>query len=151
MAEWLIWLILAVALGAAELFTLTAALGILAGAALVTAGLAAVGLPLAGQLAAFTVIAAAGVAVGRPVIRRLTRRPPPRRFGVDALIGRSALVTREVTGLDGRVRIGGEEWSARAYDESQVIPVGAKVDVMEITGSTAVVYPGEDPWKSLPP
>jgi membrane protein implicated in regulation of membrane protease activity len=150
-AEWLIWLILAAALGAAEIFTLTAALGMLAVAALVTAGLAAAGLPLPAQLAAFTVIAAAGVALSRPVVRRIARRPPPRRFGVDALIGRPALVTREVTGLGGRVRIGGEEWSARAYDENLVIPVGAKVDVMEVAGSTAVVYPGEDPWKSLPP
>src|SRR5262245_15516348 len=135
MAEWLIWLILAAALGAAEIFTLTAALGMLSVAALVTAGLTAAGLPLPAQLTAFTVIAAAGVALSRPVARRLTRRPPRGRFGVDALIGRPALVTREVTGLGGRVRIGGEEWSARAYDESQVIPVGAKVDVMEIAGS----------------
>ena len=37
----------------------------------------------------------------------------------------------------------GEEWSSRAYDESQVIPVGAKVDVMQIDGATALVYPRE--------
>jgi len=43
----------------------------------------------------------------------------------------------------GRVRIGGEEWSSRAYDESLVIPVGTKVDVMQIDGAIALVYPRE--------
>jgi membrane protein implicated in regulation of membrane protease activity len=151
MDHWLIWLIAAAALGVAEIFTLTAALGVLAAAALITAGLAAIGLALAAQLVAFTILAVAGVALVRPAVRRLTRRPPPHRFGVDALIGEQALVTREVTGLGGRVRIGGEEWSARAYDDTQVIPVGARANVMEIAGSTAVVYPEEGPWKSQPP
>jgi membrane protein implicated in regulation of membrane protease activity len=62
---------------------------------------------------------------------------------VEALIGKSAYVVQEVTGRDGRVRIGGEEWTARAYDETVVIPAGAIVDVMQIDGATAVVYPRE--------
>jgi membrane protein implicated in regulation of membrane protease activity len=52
----------------------------------------------------------------------------------------------EVTGREGRegrVRIGGEEWSARSYDETLVIPPGATVDVLEISGSTALVHPRE--------
>jgi membrane protein implicated in regulation of membrane protease activity len=79
------------------------------------------------------------------------RRSPRPQFGVDALVGKSALVTSEVTRVDGRVRIGSDEWSARSYDETQVIPVGAIVDVMEIAGSTAVVYPVEEPWRSQQP
>ena len=50
---------------------------------------------------------------------------------------------QEVTGRDGRVRIGGEEWTARAIDDSLVIPAGATVDVLQIDGATAVVYPRE--------
>ena len=151
MDDWMIWLIAAVTLGIAEIFTLTAALGMLAVAALITAVLATAGLPLAAQLVAFTILAVAGVALLRPAVRRLTRRPPPRKFGVDALIGTQALVTKEVAGLGGRVRIGGEEWSARAYDDTHVIPAGARVNVMEIAGSTAVVYPEEGSWNSQPP
>jgi len=50
----------------------------------------------------------------------------------------------EVNEHSGRVRIDGEEWSSRPYlDESLVIPVGAKVDVMQIKGATALVYPRE--------
>ena len=67
---------------------------------------------------------------------------------MDALIGKPAQVLREVTGTDGLVRIGGEEWTARAYDETLAIPVGTVVDVMEIKGSTAIVYPRENPWTS---
>ncbi len=40
----------------------------------------------------------------------------------------------------GRVRIGGEEWSARAYMEDQVFEPGARVEVVKIEGATALVY-----------
>jgi membrane protein implicated in regulation of membrane protease activity len=152
MDEWLIWLIFAVVLGIAEIFTLTAALGILGGAALITVGVAAIGLPLPVQLLVFTVASTAGVVLLRPAVTRYMHRPQLTRFGVDALIGKPAYVIHEVSGVDGRVRIGGEEWTARAYpgtyDDALVIPAGTVVDVMEIDGSTALVYPREGPWKS---
>ncbi|GAA3130957.1 NfeD family protein [Planomonospora alba] len=144
MEDWVIWLVLAVVLGVAEIFTLTTALGLLGGAALV-AGLAAlIGLPVPLQLIVFAGALGAGVAVVRPIAKRHLRPlPPGQRFGVQALIGKTAYVTSEVTGRGGRIRIGGEEWSARAYDETLVIPAGAAVDVMEIEGATALVYPRE--------
>ncbi|WP_406005754.1 NfeD family protein [Streptomyces sp. NBC_00637] len=141
MDPWLIWLIAAAVLAAAEIFTLTAALGMLSAAALVTAGSAAVGLPLPFQFLLFTVLAVVSVLFVRPVALRHVLRPPAQRFGVDALIGRAAYVVSEVTGRGGRVRIDGEEWTARAYDETLVIPPGKTVDVMEISGATAIVYP----------
>lgn len=140
---WLMWLIAAAALAAVEIFTLTAALGMLAGAALVAAGSAAAGLPLPLQLLVFTVVAVSAVLFVRPVVLRHMSRPQGARFGVDALVGRSAYVLAEVTGAGGRVRIGGEEWTARAYDETSVIPPGTTVDVIEINGATAYVYPRE--------
>jgi membrane protein implicated in regulation of membrane protease activity len=143
MEVWLIWLVVAVLLGVAEAFTLTAALGVLGAAALVTAGLAAVGLPLALQFVVFAVAAGLGVVLVRPIALRHMSLPPSQRFGVDALVGKRAFVVREVTDRDGRVRIDGEEWTARAFDESLVIPVGAAVDVMRISGTTAFVYPRE--------
>ncbi|MEW9532475.1 NfeD family protein [Microbispora sp. NPDC049125] len=141
MDSWIVWLILAAALGVAELFTLTAALGLLSIAAFLTAGVALVGLPPALQLAVFVIASSAGLLGVRPIARRHIRQPPLQRFGVSSLVGRPAYVTAEVTGRDGRVRIGGEEWSARAYDETLVIPTGATVDVIEIEGATALVYP----------
>jgi len=143
MDEWVIWIILAVVLGVAEIFTLTAALGLLGVAALLTAGTAALGLPVGLQLLVFALASTAGLVVVRPIARRHIAQPQLRRFGVEALVGKPAYVLSEVTGREGRIRIGGEEWSARAYDETLVIPTGATVDVIEIEGATALVYPRE--------
>ncbi|MFJ1973846.1 NfeD family protein [Streptomyces sp. NPDC087903] len=141
MDPWLIWLIVAAVLAVAEIFTLTAALGLLSAAALVTAGSAAVGLQLPLQFLVFTIVATVTVVFVRPVALRHLLRPQAERFGIDALVGKVAYVVSEVTGRGGRVRIDGEEWTARAYDETLVIPPGKTVDVMEISGATAIVYP----------
>jgi membrane protein implicated in regulation of membrane protease activity len=140
-----IWVVLAVLLGVAEIFTLTGALGLLAVGALAAAGAAALGLGPFAQFAIFAVVSVAGLVGVRPLVKRQLRprHGPQHRFGVAALVGRQARVVQEVTGHTGRVRIGGEEWSARAYDETLVIPAGATVDVIEIEGATALVYPRE--------
>ncbi|MFB9352085.1 NfeD family protein [Streptomyces heliomycini] len=138
---WFVWLLAAAVLGVAEFFTLTLVLGLLAGAALVAAVVAGVGVGLLGQLVALGVAAAAGLVVVRPVALRHRERQPLVREGSDALIGKRAEVVQEVTATRGLIKLSGEEWSARALDESLVIPVGALVDVMEIEGATAVVHP----------
>ncbi|MER8220732.1 NfeD family protein [Streptomyces sp. NPDC094143] len=138
---WFVWLVAAAALGAAEFFTLTLVLGLLAGAALVAAVVAGVGIGLLGQLVALGAAAAVGLVVIRPVALRHMDQQPLTREGSDALIGRRAEVMQEVTATRGLIKLSGEEWSARALDESLVIPVGALVDVMEIEGATAIVYP----------
>ncbi|MEU4727455.1 NfeD family protein [Streptomyces sp. NPDC023588] len=143
MEPWLMWLIAAAVLAVAEVFTLTAALGLLAAAASVTAGCAALGLALPLQFLVFTLVATLSVLFVRPFALRHLLPLQEARFGVDALVGKAAYVVTEVSGRGGRVRIDGEEWSARAYDETLVIPPGTTVDVMEIRGSTALVYPRE--------
>jgi membrane protein implicated in regulation of membrane protease activity len=141
---WVIWLIAAVGLIVLEIFTLTAAVGILGGAALITALTAGLGAPVPVQLVVFSGAAVAGVAVLGPVARRHLMGPRGGApFGVDAVVGKPGYVLQEVTGRDGRVRIGGEEWSARAVDDTVVIPAGATVGVLQIDGATAVVYPRE--------
>jgi membrane protein implicated in regulation of membrane protease activity len=140
-----VWVVLAAVLGVAEIVTLTAALGLLAAAALAAAGAAALGLGPFAQFAVFAAVSI-GLLIGvRPLVKRQLRPRygPQHRFGVAALVGRQARVVQEVTGHAGRVRIGGEEWSARAYDETLVIPAGTTVDVIEIEGATALVYPRE--------
>ena len=67
------------------------------------------------------------------------RLPALSRTGTDALIGRKGVVTRQVDRHGGRVRIGGEEWSARSYLEDQVLAEGQTVDVIQIEGATALV------------
>lgn len=140
---WVIWLIFAVLLGVAEIATLTAALGLLGGAALIASGAAAVGLPIPLQLVVFVAAATAGVVLLRPVARRHMAAPQRHDIGLAALVGKPAYVLREVNGRDGRVRIGGEEWTARTIDDSTVIPTGATAAVLHIDGATVVVYPRE--------
>ncbi|MEU2979934.1 NfeD family protein [Streptomyces hirsutus] len=141
MDPWLIWLIVAAVLAVAEIFTLTAALGMLSAAALVTAGSAALGLSPPFQFLVFAVVATVTVLFVRPLAVRHVLQPQVARFGIDALVGKAAYVVSEVSGLDGRVRIDGEEWTARSYDETLVIPPGKTVDVIKISGTTAFVYP----------
>ena len=143
MESWVVWLILAAVLGVAEVMTTTLAFGLIAVGALVAAIASALGAGLPIQLIAFAVAAGAGVGVVRPIAVRHIKQPPPLRTGTSALVGRSAKVVEEVTDDGGQVRIGGELWSARPYDESQVIPVGSTVDVFAIEGATALVHPRE--------
>jgi membrane protein implicated in regulation of membrane protease activity len=138
---WIVWLIVAAAFGVAELLTTTFALGIIAVAALVAAVVGGVHAALPFQLLAFVVAAGAGLGFVLPVARRHIKQPPLLKTGTAALIGKTARVLEEVTAQGGRVRIGGEIWTARPYDESLIIPVGAAVDVMQIEGATALVYP----------
>jgi membrane protein implicated in regulation of membrane protease activity len=143
MGSWIAWLIVAALLGVAEIMTATLAFGLLAVAAVVAAIVGGAGLGLPFQLAAFAVAAGAGLGVVRPLAVRHIRQPPVLRTGTSALVGRSATVLEEVTPLAGRVRIGGEVWSARSFEESQVIPAGSTVDVFAIEGATALVHPRE--------
>ncbi len=143
MGSWIVWLVLAAVLGAAELMTAALAFGLLAAAAAAAAIFGGVGFGLPFQIGAFAVTAGTGLGVVRPLAVRHIRQPPLLRSGTPALVGRSATVVEEVTALGGRVRIGGEVWSARSYDESQVIPAGSTVDVFAIEGATALVHPRE--------
>jgi membrane protein implicated in regulation of membrane protease activity len=140
---WIVWLIVAVVLGAAEIMTTTLAFGLVAAAAAVAAVVGVAGGNVALQFGAFVVASAAGLGLVRPFALRHIRQPPALRTGTAALVGRTAVALDEVSEHGGRVRIGGEEWSARPYDETLVIPAGAKVDVMKIEGATALVYPRE--------
>jgi membrane protein implicated in regulation of membrane protease activity len=142
--SWIIWLIVAAVLGVAELVTTTFAFGLIAVAAVVAAVVGVFHLDLALQLVAFVLAAGAGLGFVRPIAIRHVKQPPALRTGAAALVGRSAIVLEEVNEHSGRVRIDGEEWSSRPYlDDSLVIPVGTKVDVMQIKGATALVYPRE--------
>jgi membrane protein implicated in regulation of membrane protease activity len=143
MESWIVWLVLAAVLGVAEVMTTTLALGLIAAGAVVAAVVGAAGVGLPFQLAAFGVASAAGLVLVRPIAMRHIKQPPVLRTGTSALVGRSAKVLEEITDEGGKVRIGGELWSARPYDESQVIPVGSTVDVFAIEGATALVHPRE--------
>ncbi|MGI8680588.1 MAG: NfeD family protein [Mycobacteriales bacterium] len=139
MPAWVFWVVAAAALGVAEILSLTLVLGLLAAAALVAALVALVGGGLALQILAFALGSLGLLTVVRPVARKHLRNPQELRSGTAALIGTSGVVVERVDRSSGLVKIGGETWSARAYDETSVIEPGARVEVARIQGATALV------------
>jgi membrane protein implicated in regulation of membrane protease activity len=137
---WQAWLALSIGLGLAELLSLDLMLLMLATGALVGMVTGLIGLPVAVQI-----LAAVGTSVGmlalvRPSIVKRFHSGPELRHGHEKLVGRQGVVVDEVTVQGGQIRIGGELWSARAFDEFEVIEPGAAVDVFEIRGATALVH-----------
>jgi membrane protein implicated in regulation of membrane protease activity len=90
----------------------------------------------------FVAVSAIVVMALRPVAHRHRRLPPPIRTGAAALVGRTAMVLERIANDEGVgcVRIdGGEVWTARSFDDDEVIEAGQKVHVVEIRGATALV------------
>ncbi len=141
MPDWLIWMIVAVALAAGEIFTPGAFfLGPVALAAL-AAGIAALaGAGAIAEVIVFIVGSVASLALIRPIAKSHIRMPAQFRTGTAALEGAKAVVLQRVDSDGGRVKIGGEEWSARAYMEGQAFEAGTRVEVVKIEGATALVY-----------
>jgi membrane protein implicated in regulation of membrane protease activity len=138
---WLIWAIAAVLLSVGEILTPGMFfLGPVALAAVAAAVVALLGVGVAFQLLAFIIGSVATVAFLRPIAKRHLHMPAAIRTGTAALEGTKAVVLQRVDINGGRVRIGGEEWSARAYMEDQVLEPGTRVEVVKIEGATALVY-----------
>ena len=140
MPDWAIWIVVAVALAAGEIFTLGFFLGPVALAAGLAALIAAVGGGLVFQLVAFIAGSLASLFLLRPIAVRHLRTPRALRTGTAALVGARGTVLERVDDLGGRVKIGGEVWTARAMFEGHVIEPGTRVEVGKIEGATALVY-----------
>jgi membrane protein implicated in regulation of membrane protease activity len=141
MDAWVLWLIAAVVFAVAEVVNLSFFLFPFAiGAALAAVvELAGLGTPIA--LVVFAVFTALSFGVLRPIARRHLSTPPQIRTGTAALVGKSATVLERIANDEGVgcVRLDGEVWTARAYDEDRVFEPGTRVHVMEIRGATALV------------
>jgi len=138
--DWQAWLGLAIALGVAELLSLDLVLLMLASGALVGVVVALVGAPVALQILAAVAASAGMLALVRPSVVKRLHAGPELTLGHAALVGKQGVVVQEVTGQGGQVTINGDLWTARPYDETQVIEPGATVDVFEIRGATAFVH-----------
>jgi membrane protein implicated in regulation of membrane protease activity len=139
----LFWLIGGIALIAAEMlsgdfFLLMVGVGALAGAGsewifgntLVSA-------------AVFALVSIGLVTFARPWLKRRMHGELV-HTNADALIGRKAVAVSAVDGKGGQVRLDGDVWSARAFDDNQAIEPGTSVTVVEIAGATAVVLADVD-------
>lgn len=141
MPGWVIWAIAALALAVGEVFTPGLFfLGPVALAALPALVVALIGGGAVLQLIVFIAGAAASLLLVRPIAKAHLRMPAELRTGTAALSGARAVVLQRVDADGGRVRIGGEEWSARAFMDGDVYEPGDRVEVVKIEGATALVY-----------
>jgi membrane protein implicated in regulation of membrane protease activity len=139
MDEWVIWLIVAVVFAVGEIATLGFFLAPFAGGALVAALVSAAGADTVISGAVFLAVSSVTFGLLRPVARRHLRTPAQLRTGTAALVGQTATVLEQVTEHGGSVRLQGEVWTARPYDDDETIEAGRRVQVMEIRGATALV------------
>lgn len=135
----MVWILLALVLAAGEVMTLSFFLAPFAVGAVLGAGAELIGLGT--PLAMIVFLASSGLTFGlvRPIAKRHVRTPPRIRTGTAALVGRTALVTETVAGDAGSVKLEGEIWTARPYEEGAVLEAGRRVHVVEIRGATALV------------
>ena len=141
MEPWVLWLIAAAIFGLGEIATSGFFLAPFAVGALLAALISAVGAGTAISLIVFLGVSIAALTALRPLARAHLKMPAQLRTGTAALVGRSATVVERIANHEGVgcVSIEGEVWTARAYDEDDVIEAGQRVQVLEIRGATALV------------
>ena len=137
---WAVWLGLSIVLGVAELASLDLVLLMLAVGALAGMVAGLLDLDVWVQILAATLASIAMLAFVRPSFIRRLHTGPDLQHGFAGLVGKEGFTVAEISSEGGQVKLAGELWTARAYDESAVIPVGAKVQVFEIRGATAYVH-----------
>ena len=141
MDAWIIWLVAACVLGVGEMHSGGFYLAPFAIGALLAAIVGLLGVGVALSAIVFGVASGMVFATLRPVARRHRRLPPSIRTGAAALVGRPAIVLERIANDEGVgcVKIDGEVWTARSYDQDEVIDAGERVEVVEIRGATALV------------
>jgi len=88
------------------------------------------------QVGIFLVITLGLLPLTRSLAKKITKESP-QKSNIDALIGKTALVTKAIDpDLGGQVKIEGEVWMARA---DQAIAANEKVRVVSISGTKAHV------------
>jgi membrane protein implicated in regulation of membrane protease activity len=144
--DWLWWVGIALLFAVVEIVSLGLVLIMFAGGALAGAVANAVGAPVWAQIVVFAAVAGLLLVALRPwLLRRLRSRMPLVETNVAAQLGRPAVVVADVGPFGGRIKLGGEVWSARADREDGRYLVGSEVQVVRIDGATAVVGPAPAP------
>jgi len=146
------WVIAAFVLAGLEVFALNLVFGTLVVGALSGSLVALLGGGFTAQAITASAVSVLGLFLVRPLLVKRFRVEG--RFsptGTAAHVGRPARVLAEVSEDGGRVKLAGEEWSARSLEAGAVFAVGAQVSVVSIDGATAVVTAAASPAPSNHP
>jgi membrane protein implicated in regulation of membrane protease activity len=137
---WVWWLVGAAGLGIPLVVTAMPEFGMLSVGAVAAAGAAGLGGGVVLQVLVFVAVSVALIAVVRPIAARHSAQRPQLATGVEALKGKQAIVLERVDSSGGgRIKLGGEIWSARSLDAGLAYEPGQEVDVVDIDGATAIV------------
>lgn len=139
------WLLIAAILIVFELISLGLTTIWFAGGAFVAsiAAIAGAGLPV--QIILFLVVSIGLLLITRPLaVKHLDSKTE--KTNAEGLIGQTALVLQEINNLQetGQAKINGMEWTARAKNNEEIIPVGTAVTVVEIQGVKLIVEKNEE-------
>jgi membrane protein implicated in regulation of membrane protease activity len=139
---WALWLSLAFLLAVAEILSLDLVLIMLAAGALAGAGVALI----APGLWWLQILVAAGVSVGmllllRPTLMARVHNLPGYRSSTAKMVGSSGVAVSQIDKSGGEIKVDGQSWTARPYSSDLVIEQGEEIEVYEIDGAIAVVYP----------
>lgn len=135
----LIWLAIIVVMAIIEIITLGLTTIWFAGGALVAfiASLFGVSLPI--QIVLFVIVSLVLLAFTRPFAVKFVNKNQT-RTNAESLIGKSAIVLEDINNLkaEGAVSVNGQEWTARAVDDT-VITKDTVVEIVEIKGVKLMV------------
>lgn len=139
---WETWLGVTILLTVAEMFSMDLILLMLATGAGVAMIAALLGAPVVLQVLLFSAASFAALALIRPGVRERLHNGPELSLGHGQLVGHQGLVLARITDQEaGRIKLDGQEWTARPYDETLTIEAGENVEVLQIKGATAMVHP----------
>ncbi|WP_157930486.1 NfeD family protein [Glycomyces xiaoerkulensis] len=136
------WIIIAVILGVAELFTGTLVLAMVAGGAALAAIAAGLGAPFWLQVVLLGAGSIASIWGLRPFLRQALSEDGRGgdSLGTKAIQGTDAVVLEQVDSNGGLVEISGDNWTAYSLEPDQILEPGDRVTVVEIKGATVIVW-----------
>ncbi|AZA11446.1 NfeD family protein [Corynebacterium gerontici] len=138
----LIWIVIALALAGLELLAGELTFLMLGGGALAAAGTSMVSDSLPVQAVVFAVVSIALLGLVKPIAKKRMLQAPALDTSPRAALGQRAEVLELVDATSGQIRFDGGIWSARSLHEDERFTVGESVQVVDIDGTTAVVWKG---------
>lgn len=137
--EGVFWLFIVIVMAVIEIITLGLTTIWFAGGALVAFIASLLHVNLLVQIIIFIVVSLVLMAMTRPIAMEYFNKGRI-KTNAESLIGKVAVVQQEIDNLkaQGMVSIDGQEWTARASDDS-IIPRDTHVEIVEISGVKLMV------------